>query len=40
MVQSHGNEPADELEVMQVIRVDKRGWINLQTIVVLIGVLE
>ena len=40
MVKRHGNESTDKLEIMQVIWVDKRGWIDLETIVVLVGIFK
>ena len=40
MVQSHGDEAPDELEIMQVVGVDVGGGVDLKTVVVLVGVLE
>lgn len=36
----HGDEAADEAEVGQVVGVDGRGRVDLQTVVALAGVLE
>lgn len=36
----HGDEAADEAEVREVVWVDGGGWVDLQTVVVLAGVLE
>lgn len=36
----HGDEASDKLEVVQVVGVDVRRRIDLQTVVVLVGVLE
>lgn len=36
----HGNEAAYEAEVGEVVRVDSRGWVDLQTVVALAGILK
>lgn len=36
----HGNEASNELEVLEVIRVDVRGRVDLQTVVVLSSILK
>lgn len=36
----HGNKPADEFEIMEVIRIDVRRRVDLKAVVVLVGVLE
>ena len=40
MIKSHRNEATHKLEIMQVIWIHIRGWIDLQRVVVLVGVLE
>ena len=40
MVQCHCNEPTDELEVVEVIGVHVGRRIDLQAVVVLVGILE
>jgi len=40
MVSYHCNEPPDELEILQMIWIDVRGWVNLQAVIVLIGVFK
>lgn len=40
MIKSHGDEPADKLEVGQMFGIDIRGRVDLQTVVVLVGILE
>ena len=40
MVQGHGDEPPDELEVVEMVRVDIGGGVDLKGIVVLVGVLK
>ena len=40
MIQSHSNESPDELEIMQMVRIDIGGRVYLETVVVLVGVLE
>jgi hypothetical protein len=40
VVSYHSNEPPDELEIQQMIWIDVRGWVNLQAVVVLIGVFK
>ena len=39
-VSHHGDEASDELEVHEVVGVDLRGRVDLQAVVVLVGVLE
>lgn len=36
----HSNKPSNESEVYKVIRVNTRGWINLQTIIVVASILK
>lgn len=36
----HSNEPANELEVLEVVGVDRGGGINLQAVVVFTGIFE
>lgn len=36
----HGNEASYELEVLEVIRVDVRGRVDLKTVVVLASILK
>lgn len=40
MIERHGYEPPYELEVEQVVRVDVAGRVDLQAVVVLVGVFE
>lgn len=40
MVSYHCNEPPDELEIQQMIWIDVRGWVNLQAVIVLIGIFK
>ena len=39
-VSYHCNEPPNELEILQMIWIDIRGWVNLQAVIVLIGVFK
>jgi hypothetical protein len=40
MVSYHCNKPPDELEILQMIWINVRGWVNLQAVIVLIGVFK
>ena len=40
LLSHHGDEASDKLEVVQVIRIDVGCRVDLQTVVVLVGVLE
>lgn len=40
MTADHGNEAPDELEVLEVVRVDEGGGVYLQTVVIFAGVFK
>ena len=40
MVEGHGDEATDELEVVQVVGVDVRGGVDLKTVVAVAGILK
>lgn len=36
----HGNEASDELEILEVVRVDVGGGVNLETVVIFAGIFK
>ncbi len=36
----HGDKSTDKLEIVQVIRIDVRRWVDLKAVIVLVCVLE
>ena len=40
MIQGHGDKSTNKFEIMQMVRVDKGRSVDLEAVVVLVGILE